>query len=525
MDSQEYTNHSEGDGEENASVVNEESLNEEREIPTSEENNALETAEKTEEQGAREEPVSTEELIPDPVLDEDSIPKARKSVPYSIFASVLCVVIAISIILTYTLTSAFWRKKYVSSILIPSMGESTGSSNTDFEIFELIESMLEKYSYYSDTMSEEEMLQTALKAYVLATGDRYATYYTEAEYAKLTASGSYAGIGVSVLQDTRTVQDVLYYGFTISYFYKNSPALQSTFQKGDFIYMIEVDGTFKSVEALGGYEKAITYIQGEPGTKVKLKALREGIDEPVVAEITRAYISDPSVTYEYKNHDINTKTAVVKIRSFDIETPKLFKTTMEQLLSNGVEHFVFDVRDNPGGDLLSIKAVLSYFLAEGDLVLAAINKDGRVDAEYRVEPMNFTDNYEPCSVLRSEIGIYANLDMIVLCNENTGSAAEVFTATMRDYEKAKIVGMKTFGKGIMQKIVDLSTISKFKGYLKLTTHAYVTQCGVSYHEKGIDPTEGLRVQLSDQAREYALYELPQSIDNQLQTAFSQLLSQ
>ena len=518
MDSQEYTNHSESE-EDNAPATEAEALNAEQpsiDAESEQQMSAFNASEATE--PPAEEPLAET----DPVAE--LLTKPKRTVPLSILASVVCVVLALSIVLTYTLTSAFWRRKYVNSLLIPSTGDPTSSSSTDFEIFELIGAILQSYSYYSDTMSEQEMLEAALKTYVLATGDRYATYYTVEEYAKLTASSDYAGIGISILYDTKTIENTLYYGYTVSYFYRDSTAI-NILKKGDFIYMVEVDGVFKTVEELGGYEKTIPYIQGKEGTKVKLKVLREGVEEPIEVEVTRAYITDPSVMYEYQNNDVNTKTAVVKISGFDLDTPKLFKTTMEFLLANGVEHFVFDVRDNPGGDLLSIKAVLSYFLQEGDFLLAAINKDGEIDAEHYVEPMTFTDQYKDCSVSRDEIGIYADLDMIVLCNGSTGSAAEVFVATMRDYEMAEIVGTTTFGKGIMQKIVDLSLISKFKGYLKLTTHAYVTKCGISYHEKGIDPTEGLRVELSEEAREYALYELPQAIDNQLQAAFARLLAQ
>ena len=112
--------------------------------------------------------------------------------------------------------------------------------------------------------------------------------------------------------------------------------------------------------------------------------------------------------------------------------------------------------------------------------------------------------------------------MAVLCNESTASAAEVFAATLRDYELADIVGVKTFGKGIMQTVINLSSYTNYKGYLKLTTSAYVTKCGVTYHEIGIQPSEGCEAALSEEAKQYHFYVLPQALDNQLQTAISQL---
>ena len=95
---------------------------------------------------------------------------------------------------------------------------------------------------------------------------------------------------------------------------------------------------------------------------------------------------------------------------------------------------------------------------------------------------------------------------------------------MRDHKNVPIVGTTTFGKGIMQVTFDLSTMSygKYQGYLKTTIYAYVTECGVTYHEIGISPSPNCEVELSDEAKAYNLYLLPQALDNQLQTAIAQL---
>jgi carboxyl-terminal processing protease len=108
----------------------------------------------------------------------------------------------------------------------------------------------------------------------------------------------------------------------------------------------------------------------------------------------------------------------------------------------------------------------------------------------------------------------------VLCNENTASAAEVFTATLRDYELATVVGATTFGKGIMQSYIPLSVFGNYKGYAKMTTYAYVTKCGVTYHEIGITPH--VQVSLSPEALQYNFYVLPEELDDQLQAAVAHL---
>ncbi|MBQ9760912.1 MAG: hypothetical protein IJW16_06145 [Clostridia bacterium] len=448
------------------------------------------------------------------------VANARRSF-YGVLASTVCIIIAVTVLLTYTLTSAIVRDKYTADLLAKQKEIDLLKKGDDHSQLSIISALLEQYSYYADEMSEEEMLTAALKAYVAATGDVYAAYYTNAEYASLGEVVEYAGIGAGTVQSTVNYNGAPCFGYTVSYFYQNSPAQIAGLKKGDFIYTIKHDGAFRTVQELGGFEKAIEYIRGEAGTKVELTVLREtnGALIPLTFTVTRAIIENPSVAYALRENDPST--ARVSIRRFDLDTPGLFKETVNTLLGMGVRHFVFDVRDNPGGDLLSIKAVLSYFLEEGDLVLKSIDRNGNVAVSYVVEPMNYTDNYSACNVSAEEIGMYRDLDMVVLCNENTASAAEVFAATMRDYSLAKIVGQTTFGKGIMQMIFDLSTIGNYGGHLKLTTHAYVTKCGVTYHEIGVAPDEGLAVSLSGEALDYSMYDLPEALDTQLQTAFSQ----
>ena len=470
------------------------------------------------------------------IKSEISECKEVKKVSYPIFISVLCVLLTVSILLTYTITSAIQRAEYTEELLQKQerIDELLQAQNGEFDQLELISAMLDKYSFYSNQMSKEEMLEAAIKAYVAATGDRYASYYTEEEYDALNSStDDYAGIGVATIQDKLTYRGITYYGYSVSYFYQDSPAQVVGLQKGDFVYAIKVDGKFQTIDALGGYETALSHIRGKEGTSVELLVFRNtanGIYESIAFSITRAIIRDPSVFYELKIDD--PKTALVSIRRFDLTTPNLFKNTVNRLLSDGVERFVFDLRDNPGGDLLSIKAVLSYFLKDGDLILSAIDKNGVTAKSYYVSPISETGEYSACNVSSEEIGMYRGLDAVVLCNENTASAAEVFVATFRDYKMAKIVGTKTYGKGIMQMPIDLSEIEtaeiargEFSGYLYLTTYAYVTKCGVTYHDIGIEPDAGLVVELPNALKELSIYELEQTEDTQLQVAFKQFTLQ
>lgn len=449
-----------------------------------------------------------------------------RTVSRSVLVAVVCLVAALSILFTYTFTAASKRQYYSEKLAAQQETidrlTTTQGATADFEDLALIAEIFEQYAYYAGDVSQETLITAVLKAYAEATGDAYAEYYTEAEYAEIEAqnAGDMVGIGVSVIQTTLTVDSTEQPVYQIIAVYPGSSAASTTLSVGDYIYALETDEGWVTVEGLG-YTKFLSAFKGESGTTVSFSVFHptaQDTYESVQYSIVRAAFESTSVSV--KLADADPKTAIVQITNFDLTTPTQFKEAVNACLTQGVEHFVFDVRNNPGGDLQSIKAVLSYFLQENDLILSAIDRNGRVARSYVAAPTSLTGDYVSCNVTREEIGMYANLDMVVLCNENTASAAEVFTATLRDYGLAKIVGETTFGKGIMQTFIPLSTFgSQYSGYFKFTNYAYVTKCGVTYHEIGIVPE--VRVALSEEAKQYNFYVLPQDKDNQLGAALAQ----
>lgn len=458
---------------------------------------------------------------------EDSSKRNVSKCSLSALLVIVALVAAIAVIFTYTLTANAHRKLYVDQIkaqqaLIEQLQENGGiEDGSDFSKLEVMAKLIDQFAYYADDVSEEELLDAVLKAYANAIGDQYAEYYTDEEYRAMTAEniGDHQGIGVSVIQTTLQVSGLEYQVFQIIAIYKNAPAESSGLAVGDFIYCIKDNGEYKTVEALGGYSKAISLIQGEKGTQAEFAVFRAEGDgyRSIEFSVTRDSFESLSVSYFLSEQDPTV--GIVKISQFDLTTPKQFKDAVYALKKKNVTKFVFDVRNNPGGDLQSIKAVLSYFLQKGDLILSAIDKDGNIARSYFAEPMLHKGEYSSCNVLESEIGMFSNLQMTVICNGNTASAAEVFTATLRDYQLAEVVGETTFGKGIMQSFLPLSMLGDYTGYIKMTTYAYVTKCGETYHEIGIKPH--VEVALSDEAKQYNLYVLPQDKDNQLIAAIQQ----
>ncbi len=433
----------------------------------------------------------------------------------------VCVLLAAAILLTYTLTAAAYRRMYTEKLLEQqqSLEEGDSSFAKTAENLQLLDEIIEKYSYYADTLDKEAMQAAIFNAYVQASGDLYARYYTEEEYEAFRSENNAEmyGVGVGVVTKSFTAGGSERLGFYIFDIYEGSSAV-GRIQVGDWIDGISVDGVMKTVTEIG-YTEAAAYIAGEENTEVTLRIYRPEDDTFFDATFVRKKFEAKSVSISRYEKDLSV--GIIKITSFDLKTPLQLKQAVKSLQDAGVTSFVFDVRSNPGGDLQSIRAVASYFLQKGDLVLEQINNKGEIVRSYCADPITMTGDYEYCSVSEDEIGMFADLKMTVLCNESTASAAEVFTAVMQDYGLATVVGMKTYGKGIMQTVRRI-TFADSVGYIKLTTHAYQTKRGTSYHGIGVIPDH--IVELSEEAKQEALVILPQDQDEQLKTAVQLLLT-
>jgi carboxyl-terminal processing protease len=176
---------------------------------------------------------------------------------------------------------------------------------------------------------------------------------------------------------------------------------------------------------------------------------------------------------------------VIRISGFDLTTPTALRESMDALLDRGVERFVFDLRDNGGGDLKSVVACVSLFLERNDVILSTQDKDGR-KVVYTANQRLHDDEYASCDVLNQDIGKYRGYSFAVLVNDKTASAAELFAAVFRDYSLGKLVGTKTYGKGSVQGIYSLERIG-LEGGVRVTTKMYFPPCGESYNGEGIMP--------------------------------------
>ncbi len=375
-----------------------------------------------------------------------------------------------------------------------------------------LDAVFKKFSY--DGIDEEMMGEAILDAYISATGDIYAEYLNAEEYESYFTEqkGEFVGVGVSIVNSQITVNGRDYAVMEIISVFNNSPALEHGVQVGDCIMYVNDGGEMTLVDALG-YTRALDVMLGESGTEASFIVFRPTSDggyQQVDFKIPRRKVETESVTYKVSESD--SRVGIINITGFDMTTPPQFKEAVNTLRdTHNCEYFVFDVRNNPGGALDSIETVLSYFLDKGQTVVSTKYSDGSEKTQV-VRVKTYSEEYSDYNVTADEIGMYKDLKCIVITNENTASAAELFTATMRDYNIAEIVGSKTYGKGCMQTLFPLESYG-LEGGLKLTVAMYFSASKTVYHGEGIKPDHP--EELSDEAKKINFFLLPENKDAQL----------
>ena len=345
---------------------------------------------------------------------------------------------------------------------------------------EEIQALME--TYYLEEIDTEQVEDYLYKGAVAGLGDIYAAYYTEEEYQSLidSTNGSYYGIGVEISQNMSTGI------ITISRIFEGSPAEEAGLLPGDVIYKIagqEVTGE--------DLNKVVSLIKGEEYTTVSVEVARDGQSGYLEFEVERRTIEVPTVESEMLEDNIG----YIAITSFDDVTTEQFMTALGTLESQGMEALIVVLRNNGGGLVSSVCAILDRLLPEG-LIVYTEDKYGNREEEF------------------SDAENYFDKPMAVLVNGNSASASEIFAGAIKDYGIGTLVGTTTYGKGIVQKIYPLSDGTA----VKLTVSKYYTPNGNNIHGTGIEPD--VTVEL-DEDLMYEV-EVPKEEDNQLQAAIEAL---
>ena len=385
------------------------------------------------------------------------------------------IMLVLIVIIVTSLVTAFTTYQYLSNNGISySKVNTTSLEGLEYTLSQF-RSELEKK--YIGEINDEELIEGAVKGYVDALGDPYTTYYTKKEMKTIMeeTNGNFVGIGVYMTKDLEKNAILIIKPI------ENSPAEKAGILPGDLITKVD------DVEYTGDkLEEASNKIRGEEGTKVKLEIYRNG--ETKTFELTRTKVVVSHVTTKVLNNDIG----YIAISDFEGECASEFETKYKQLEKQGIKKLIIDIRNN-GGGIVDEALKIANMLVDKDSTLL-ITKDK-------------SDKEEVTKATEKPI---INIPTVVLVNDYSASASEILAGALKDNGKATLVGTKTYGKGIIQELHQLSDGSG----LKITVSEYYTPNHNAIHKIGITPD--VEVDLSEDVKQQTT--IQEKDDNQLQKA-------
>lgn len=303
--------------------------------------------------------------------------------------------------------------------------DQTENSSTSFTLLNEIEGLLDRYFLY-DLPAEKQLVEGAAAGMVAALNERH-TFYTEPESAEISSTdlaGEFGGIGAEVVVNDQG-QTV------IARAYEDSPAGRAGLEPGDIILMVdEIDVSNGAVDLDG----VVSLIRGEVGTDVRLLILR-GL-ERLTFTLTREKVEVPSVIWALSEED--SRVGLIIITQFTARTSDEMGRAITELTALGAEGFILDLRNNGGGLLDAAVDVAGHFLSN-EVILYEIEKGG-AEQTFR----------------SSRGGDALDIPLVVLINGYSASASEILAGALQDHDRAELIGDRSYGKGTVQVIFDLS---------------------------------------------------------------------
>jgi carboxyl-terminal processing protease len=362
------------------------------------------------------------------------------------------------VVLAVIAAASFWQgfnygQNFPKNIVIQGVAniENQTGSQADFSVFWQTWKLIEDNYLKNSEINNEERVRGAVKGLVGSLGDPYSEYLPPEDSQKFQEdiSGTFGGIGAEL--GIRKNQLIIVAPL------KNTPASRAGILAGDKILRVNASST----EGIS-VDQAVRWIRGEVGTEVKLLLLRDSWEEPKEFTITRELITIPTLDLEMKNGDI----AYIQLYSFNANAPRLFAGAALTVLGQKSKGIILDLRNNPGGFLEVAVNVAGWFLDRGMLVVSEESRAGTEEKLYA-----------------RGSGALKNIPLVILINKGSASASEILAGALRVHKGAILVGEQSFGKGTVQKILELKDGSS----LKLTVAHWVLPNGEILEEKGLVP--------------------------------------
>ena len=331
-------------------------------------------------------------------------------------------------------------------------GDTVTISREEYERYQQLDGVLQMMDildmYYYEEVDHADLIEGATRGVLQATNDPYTFYYNAEEFAALWEDdeGEYAGVGMQITANYLT-------GLcTISRVFEGSPAALAGVHKGDILYQVE--DMYVTADTL---DEAVDIMRGTPGTDVDVVFMRDGLEMEYT--LTRATINVNRVSSTMLEDGIG----YICLFEFAGDCSEKFIAAADALVKQGAKGIIIDLRDNPGGWMDDAEAIGDYFLDTGVLCYLEYNDGSR--EYYRTKPGA------------------VDVELVILVNENSASASEVLTGALKDRKDATVVGVQSYGKGIVQSVL---AIGEDEG-MQLTVAQYFTPNGNAVHTIGITP--------------------------------------
>lgn len=346
---------------------------------------------------------------------------------------------------------------------------SSGATDTDivtaeqFAPFWKAWQILDQNYVTAASTTVQDRIWGSIQGLASSYGDPYTVFFPPAQSKEFLddITGDFDGVGMEIgIKDNQLV---------VIAPIKGSPAALAGVKSGDAI--LSIDGT--STDGMST-DEAVQDIRGQAGTQVKISFLPQGATTPVIRTITRAVINIPTLDTSTQPGGI----FVIKLYSFTSESPDLFRSALRQFVLSGDHKLILDLRGNPGGYLDAAWDMASWFLPAGEVVVTEdFGKNG------------------PPQVYRSKgYDIFnSSLDMLILVDNGSASAAEILAGALEEQGVAKLVGVKTFGKGSVQELIPVTDDSS----LKVTIARWLTPNGHNLSHDGLDPDYNVPMTAAD----------------------------
>ncbi len=305
-------------------------------------------------------------------------------------------------------------------------------------------------NFYQET-DPDKMVEYAIRGLMAGLDDPYSYYYNPKEYAEMWEDdeGNYVGIGVLIQSNMETQI------CTIVRVFKDGPAEKAGVQRGDILYRVGEDLYVNA----NNLQDAVDIMRGVPDTDVDVTFLRG--EEEITYTITRK----PVNVNQVESKMIDPEIGYIALYQFAGQCEIEFENELNKLVSQGVKGIIIDLRDNPGGWVDQARYIADLFMDSGELCYLKY-RDREEHGDYRTKDGK------------------ADVKLVILINENTASSSEILTGALRDCAGAVVVGVKSFGKGIIQGVFPVG--ENGAGY-QMTIAQYYTPNGSAVHKIGIEP--------------------------------------